>query len=206
MADNKEGLKKGPGLALLRKPRPPKRTVQLLASQSQGNTAEYLEFGCENSPEHNPRWNTAVTRTSGGTTYVDGDKRQPFELHPLGPKGPPFFKPTLKGNLAPAIPHTLQDEILFKSLKEISKKDKFILNSFLLPVKLQPPPTIKAGCVSRQNYEKLTSWFAHNVPSQEQVNTSVLDLHVEQPPIRVPKHQVIIGENTQKSSYNWNYL
>jgi len=192
MADNK----KSKGLALLRKPRPPKRTMQLQESPDRGNTVEYIKFGYENldSPEHNQRWNTAVTRTSYSHSHTQGDMRQPFELHPLNPKGPPFFTTKLKGYLAPPIPHDLPDELLFKSLKEISKQDKFILNSFLLPMKLQPPPRIKAGSVSRQNYEKLTSWFAHNVPSQEQVNTSVLDLNVEQPPIRVPKRQVIVGK------------
>ncbi len=168
------------GVALLRKPRPPKRIVQF---EERAPTEEYFE---DTSPQHNPRWNTAEVCYS----------REPF-VHSLHPKGPPFLRPSLRSTLAPPIPrivtHTLPDELLFLSIKEIQKRDKFILNTFLLPTKLQPPPRIKAGSVSKHNYEKLTSWFARHVPGQEELNTSLLELDAAPPPVRVPKKQVMIG-------------
>lgn len=186
--------KESKGVALLRKPRPPKRTMKLQLER--GPSTEYL--GCEDETlipsRQKQRWNTA--EASWNDTNRSGRKQ--FEVHPLHPKGPPFLRPMLRSNLAPPIPHiltqTLPDEILFLSAKEISKKDKFILNSFLIPTKLQPPPKIKSGCVSRQNYQKLTSWFTCNVPSQEEVNSTVLELDVLAPPTRVPKLQVLVGK------------
>ena len=156
-----------------------------------------------------------------------------FIIHPLFPRGPPFFSPgnmlslecgcppdpwwRAGGNLgvfAPSVPpaeecqFTLNDFLL----------DEEEAKTYLVPTKLQ------GSMISRQNYLKLTSWFATHVPQQDTLNTVALTgmcwqmthalrLHVhvhvclfllvvdrQAPEGRKPQHQILLGKNKVHSA------
>ena len=118
------------------------------------------------------------------------DDRSNFIIHSLYPRGPAFFPP---GNVR----HS-HDAAVFEIAEPlpIIAEDPDIHN---LHGWMPPRPVIRtsrsAAMISRQNYKKLTGWFATHVPTQENLNTIHFDLEAGTPPTRKPAQQAIIGRN-----------
>lgn len=123
------------------------------------------------------------------------DERSNFVIHPLHPKGPSFFPP---GNvLHPKNRYELVCDTMDRmtqSPPEATSKHSDIFQ------RMPPRPVLRTSMsgvvISRQNYKKLTGWFATHVPKQEHLNTLQFNLQVETPPTRKPQHQAIIGTHT----------
>ena len=117
-----------------------------------------------------------------------------FTIHPTVPKGPEFFPPGRVFHQAesfnPALTDLLPDEI---HLAE--PEHSFTLNDFQLPPPSLPHLQVSHGAVSRENYLKLTGWFAKNVPTQENVNTLEMSVDHQATPNRVPRGQILIGKD-----------
>jgi hypothetical protein len=120
--------------------------------------------------------------------FEETDDKSNFIIHSLYPRGPAFFPPghtrhshdTAVGRLAEPL--------------AIIEEDPDMHN---LHAWMPPRPVIRtsqsAAMISRQNYKKLTGWFATHVPTQENLNTVNFDLEAGTPPTRKPAQQAIIG-------------
>ncbi len=120
--------------------------------------------------------------------FEETDDKSNFIIHSLYPRGPAFFPPghtrhshdTAGGRLAE--PLTIIEE----------DPDMHNLHAWM-----PPRPVIRtsqsAMMISRQNYKKLTGWFATHVPTQANLNTVNFHLKAGTPPTRKPAQQAIIG-------------
>lgn len=81
------------------------------------------------------------------------------------------------------------------NFEPLDSSDDFTLADFQMVASQQRiiSPNV-AKVISRQNYLKLTGWFAVNVPTQKSLNTTELDAALESPQERKPRHQVLLGE------------
>lgn len=121
--------------------------------------------------------------------FEEPDDRSNFVIHSLYPRGPAFFPP---GHVLHS--HNTAGGGLAESLAIIEEVDP---DTHSLHAWLPPRPVIRtsrsATVISRQNYKKLTGWFATRVPTQENLNTVNFDLEAGTPPTRKPAQQAIIG-------------
>ena len=180
-------------VVLLRRPRPPKKTLNLSSDQNSSSFFRYIN----DKDDLSPSITLAKNEKEKGREYDNQrQKGDDFVIHPLYPRGPKFFPPgNVLHNVIPSqVPdQTMPDEIhLPCSTKE---KDQFMLNTFLIPFKVRPSFKISQGSISRQNYLKLTSWFSHHFPRQEKLNLTLLEVDLQAPPSRVPKQQALLGES-----------
>ena len=138
-----------------------------------------------------PLWTpyTQYTSTIGSSDHYEDtcDSGSTFTIHTLYPRGPPFLPPgkILKStHLSP--PSIYTDDVMSKSCGE---EEGFTLNDFQLVAETSHravPSELQGAVISRENYLKLTSWFAVNVPKQESLNYHqhcryVSRLHVASP-------------------------
>ena len=74
--------------------------------------------------------------------------------------------------------------------------DDFTLHDFQLSAEVSPRRRCEneGKVISRQNYLKLTGWFATNVPTQENLNTVNLVVGVQPPDERKPRRQALLGK------------
>lgn len=126
----------------------------------------------------------------------DPDGRSNFVIHSLFPRGPEFFPPGNVIHSYNAVPvQRPPDDDGF--LEECDVDD--------LRAWLPPRPILRTSqsgaMLSRQNYKKLTSWFATHVPKQENLNTVQFDLEAGTPPTRKPALQAIIGGQCLKVAH-----
>lgn len=123
--------------------------------------------------------------------FEEPDDRSNFVIHSLYPRGPAFFPP---GHVLHS--HNTAEGKLPEPLA-ITDEDPDIHN---LHAWMPPRPVIRtsrsAAMISRQNYKKLTGWFATHVPTQENLNTVNFDLEAGTPPTRKPTQQAVIGMNS----------
>ena len=117
--------------------------------------------------------------------FEETDDKSNFVIHSLYPRGPSFFPP---GNVL----HTHDNKLA--GPPPIIEDDSDICD---LHAWMPPRPVIRtsrsAAMISRQNYKKLTGWFATRVSKQENINTVSFDLEAGTPPTRKPAQQAIIG-------------
>ena len=122
--------------------------------------------------------------------FEETDDRSNFVIHSLYPRGPAFFPP---GHVLHS--HDTAGGKLAEPLA-IIEEDPDMHN---LHAWMPPRPVIRtsrsATMISRQNYKKLTGWFAIHVSTQENLNTVSFDLEARTPPTRKPAQQAVIGKN-----------
>lgn len=153
-----------PAVPLLRRPRPPKTKLVKKESSDTTVSRSRVQTGASSSMREGQHWGASYTDTNNSGSY--------FTIYPLYPRGPPFLPPgrILKG-VYPSGLYKFEDEVALYPEDQV----EFALNDF------QPNPPeahyrivpsgLQGAVISRQNYLKLTSWFAANVPRQESLNT-----------------------------------
>ena len=124
--------------------------------------------------------------------YEEPDDRSNFVIHSLYPRGPAFFPPGHVLHSHDTTGGRLADPLAI--IEEDPDPDTHNLHAWM-----PPRPVIRtsrsATMISRQNYKKLTGWFATHVPTQENLNTVNFDLEAGTPPTRRPAQQAVIGKN-----------
>ena len=125
----------------------------------------------------------------GYLTLEEQNGRSNFVIHSLHPRGPEFFPPgnVLHSYNAVPVQPPLDSDVL------VEENDIYDLQAWL-----PPRPVLRTSqsgvMLSRQNYKKLTGWFATHVPKQEILNTVQFDLEAGPLPTRKPAQQAIIGK------------
>lgn len=212
-----------PTNALLRKPRPPRAAKtplpRLPISKSTGEVPprtgstgvssnaplKGVTFSNEPVPMDEP--SGPVPRTSGRRMSVPVNQEaalyrtdieelirqqeSSFVVHAVYPRGPEFFPPgrVLRADTLTTMTAAdfLPDEV------HLAKIPGFTLNDLQLAPVPKPPIQISQGAVSRQNYLKLTSWFATHMPVQETMSTINMKVNCKPAMNRVPKRQILTG-------------
>lgn len=174
---------------LLRRPRPPKQVKNnpLVSSTSRKTTSNRgtgMELSASNTlgsafahPTPLSTVMTPYTHYTYTTEYTDtcDDSGSTFTIYPLYPRGPSFLPPgkVLRGTHVPGTGGRVLDDS-FETQSELqTDQAEFTLNDFQLSAETHQtmPSKLQGAMISRQNYLKLTSWFAANIPKQETVNT-----------------------------------
>ena len=114
------------------------------------------------------------TSQMASTVYPSPDA--PFVIHPLHPKGPPFLPP---GRVLTQAPVFTPEELLELEGQWANnwprKCNQFTFNDFLLAANRRREAVVssrlKHPVISRENYLKMTGWFATHVPRQRNVHT-----------------------------------
>lgn len=122
-------------------------------------------------------------RASPNTTHTqyhgDVKEREPFVINPLYPRGP---KPLpCRAPIRRSVPLDSTDKYYYHEWIADGRDGAFTLNDMMRSVPSDEdvklfsltPPTLPI--ISRQNYEKLTSWFAVCVPTQSHMNTTTIE-------------------------------
>ena len=187
-----EKVQNGP--LLLRRPRPPKPApkhsdgVPFDTRMSQSVTPKAIVCRRRLLPTHEDVYRTDIDEMV--------DECSKFIIHPTHPKGPEFFPP---GKILHAPVQILMEpfDLLPDEIYFPGPECTFTLDNFLLRAERNCPPLqISQGMISRENYLKLTGWFATHVPTQEKVNLLNLEVDHQAPAGRVPRQQVLIGKFT----------
>lgn len=145
---------------LLRRPRPPKQTkTKLSNSNASSETTSKSEDGAVN--------HTQYCTFAHPTPYTaDAYNDSTFTTYPRGTSLLPPGK-VLRSNHQTRFVEESQTEQV-----------EFSLNDFQLSAEglhQVMPNKLRGAVISRQNYLKLTSWFAANVPKQKAINTVNLE-------------------------------
>ena len=152
---------------LLRRPRPPKQTnTKLSYSNASSGTTSKSEDGTvlTASRTHDCTFVHPTPYTSPYTTDAFNDST--FTIYPRGTSLLPPGK-VLRSNR--------QTRFIEESQ---TTQVEFTLNDFQLSSEALHqvmPNKLRGAVISRQNYLKLTSWFAANVPKQKALNTVNLE-------------------------------
>lgn len=182
---------------LLRRPRPPKTKLPAPATSSKATTSlssERESTSRAQAPSRAQRpTNTAsyphptpltpyslYASTAPSRSHCDGrpetsDSRSTVTIHSLYPRGPPPLPPgkILTATLPPL--SAFYDEHPETMTSELPREEgEFTLNDFQASSGAGhrvEASRLQGAMVSRQNYLKLTSWFATHVPKQEVLNT-----------------------------------
>ena len=146
---------------LLRRPRPPKQTkTKLSNSNASSETTSKSEYGAALTANH-----TQDCIIVHPTPYT-ADSDSTFTIYPRGTSLLPPGK-VLRSNHQTRFVEESQTEQV-----------EFTLNDFQLSAEALHqvmPNKLRGAVISRQNYLKLTSWFAANVPKQKAINTVNLE-------------------------------
>ena len=161
---------------MLRRPKPPK------LSQDQGDVQQDAVEKAKTVKTNRVR----PKAYQGSATQYHGDVRVDKELkiHSLHPKGPPAFPPgkVIRGTY-PFLGATFMDFLENFPGKEKPFQASGDLTTALAELEETPvgefdptqysvmPNRLKSAVVSRQNYQKLTSWFVTQVPRQDTLHT-----------------------------------
>ena len=191
---------------LLRRPRPPKKPDILKHNKTTNNAVgnvgkfKFLSFWSESVHS------LAATKSNASSSFWKLEKdnmnmmitreleKTDFIIHPLDPKGPDFFSPgrVIVSKISPPV----DNEAIPNEIHLSKSKHTFDFNDLMLSLEdARNRYDISKGTISRQNYLKLTSWFAKNVPKQESINPLDLKLDHKAHPGRVPREQALIGNN-----------
>lgn len=190
----KEQNDPGKNILLLRRPRPPKQVLKI-SSPREGvtfkspsphfqltTTPKAIMVQHRSLPMHNDLYRTDIMHD-----------RSEFSIHPPHPKGPEFFPP---GKVIFHAPTSMDPfDVVPDEIHLSGPEHTFTLDNFLIQLGTEHPPLkVSEGMISRQNYLKMTGWFAANVPTQEKINTLDLEVDYQVPMGRVPKGQILIGK------------
>ena len=193
---------------LLRRPRPPKQR-QTSSKDANKKTPRAQSKAPITNSNATPAFplHTISRQTNDSLytdTYEDDDTGQ-FEIHSLYPTGPECFPPGKTMRAARASYPVPQLAVGERDGELIEPDDDdaiaFTLNDFRISTKVVHPLPIKTApevVISRQNYLKLTSWFAANVPTQDSLNTLEIQVDTTAPANRKPRHQALLGESRKK--------
>lgn len=198
-------------ILLLRRPKPPKPILNCISKSTDtpdttgtGAMKNMVTFSDQPEPTSTitsrPRRHRSLPVSEDDIYRTDIEQlihqQSKFVVNPVFPRGPEFFPPgrVLRADTLTTMTAMdfLPDEIHLMNLGP-----SFTFNDLQLPPAPHPPPIqISQGALSRQNYLKLTSWFATHVPTQESVNKLELEVDHQAPASRVPKRQVLAGMDT----------
>ena len=192
---------------LLRRPRPPKqaKTIPLVSNTSMKTTPKRgtgTGLSENNAFAHPTPLSTVMTPYTQYTytaeyTDTSDDSGSTFTIYPLYPRGPSFLPPgkVLRGAHVPGAGSRVVLDDGFEPQSELqTDQEEFTLKDFQLSAEtLHPvmPSKLQGAMISRQNYLKLTSWFAANLPKQEAVNTVNLEGKSEQSNIVFSVKQIL---------------
>ena len=157
---------------LLRRPRPPasclKQQVKPNADGPRIDEADIPELPQPSSPAHPTPLSSSTLSNSLELVHATDLSL----VHPLYPRGPDFLPP---GRVIKVTTRPAPSDQRYRA----GDADLFALDNFQqAPETLLTPKQSGYKAVSRENYLKLTSWFAANAPKQEFVNTvNVEGLH-----------------------------
>lgn len=200
---------KSTNIMLLRRPKPPKPILRSLPSSKGGSPSRtdtssngaVVTFSDQHSGSASSKMGSRrhkslpVSQKDLYRTDIEQLIQQQHKIvvNPVFPRGPEFFPPgrVLRADTLTTMTAMdfLPDEIHLMKLGP-----SFTLNDLQQPPAPDPPPIqISQGAVSRQNYLKLTSWFATHVPTQESVNMLELEVDHQAQAGRVPKRQILAG-------------
>lgn len=208
---------------LLRRPRPPKPildppspkvtiTTPLETSNDNSTTKSRLPFPGQptllrSNMVNNRRHKSLPVHEGLYRTDIEQLIQQHSKLviNSITPRGPEHFPP---GRVLRADTLTTMTALDFlpDEIHLIKPDPSFTFKDFQIPCPSSSLPIqISHGVVSRQNYLKLTSWFAKNVPSQESLNTLDLEVNHQAPSSRIPRCQILAGtgENRYRGKYAW---
>lgn len=192
-----------PPIQLLRRPRRSKPLVKQLDKLSEnslhnfikGRKSQFLSSSLHPPPPppphpsalhgHTTHYEMLTEDGACEQRYSSPYNRNDFVIHPLFPRGPPYFPPgkmlTVEYECPPlqwwgAGGEGYSEEIFPSEVgRGVAEEQQFTLNDFLLDVeeaRLHLVSTrLQASMISRQNYLKLTSWFAKHVPQQVKMKT-----------------------------------
>lgn len=196
---------------LLRRPRPPKPildppspkvtiTTPLETSNDNSTTKSRLPFPGQptllrSNMVNNRRHKSLPVHEGLYRTDIEQLIQQHSKLviNSITPRGPEHFPP---GRVLRADTLTTMTALDFlpDEIHLIKPDPSFTFKDFQIPCPSSSLPIqISHGVVSRQNYLKLTSWFAKNVPSQESLNTLDLEVNHQAPSSRIPRCQILAG-------------
>ncbi len=197
-----EKVQNNDNMLLLRRPRPPKsNSLDLSPSKTASSLSRRHTTGVSLTSDHSGSqvvrdFRKSLTPLLDKNLYkADVEERlQELSHFMTVPKGPKFFPPGRVFH-SESYPSMLLD-LLPDEIHLAEPEHDFSLNDFRLP---PPPPhhphlQVSHGTVSRENYLKLTGWFAKHVPTQESVNTLEMSVDHQAPPDRVPRAQIFIGK------------
>lgn len=188
---------------LLRRPRPPKQRQTSSKDANKKTPRAQSKAPPITSNNATPAFplNSRQTNDSLYTdTYEDDDTGQ-FEIYSLYPTGPECFprgKTTRAARASYPVPQ-LHLDVGGREGEVVEPDDDdaiaFTLNDFRISTKVVHPLPMKTApevVISRQNYLKLTSWFAANVPTQDSLNTLEIQVDTTAPASRKPRHQALL--------------
>lgn len=156
---------------MLRRPKPPK------IDQHQHQVQQVVGEKAKAVKTKGPK---APSATYHGDVRVDNE----LKIHSLHPKGPPAFPPgkVIRGT-DPILGATFMDFLEGFPGKEKRLRASGDLTTALAELEETPvgepdstqhivmPNKLKTAVLSRQNYQKLTSWFVTQVPRQDTLHT-----------------------------------
>ena len=192
-------------IVLLRRPLPP-------VEQKNRKTKRVQRETREKSPGNISTLNSLASPLSGirpatrKSDYCEeiGDVAavQPYTVQPRKPRGPGKFPARISARTS--LPNTGLAVVLAHHSPSPRPSPLFTLNDFQELAELtsyqwrslggQKAPS--AAVISRQNYEKLTSWFESHVPLQTEVHSHVLEGEPPEVVNRKPRHQVLLGKKS----------
>ena len=165
---------------LLRRPRAPK-PIKVTSTKS-NKTSPHTDYHLVNDE-------TLDSSELGNIEVEETDGKSNFVIHSIYPRGPEFFPP---GKVLHSYNAVAESDQLFTEADILDEFDIYDLEAWMPPKPVLR--TSKSGAMlSRQNYKKLTGWFATHVPQQDTLNTIQFSLDAGTPPARKPVPQAIIG-------------
>ena len=155
-------------LPLLRRPRPPSQVFQGPENTSSSSSGRKASSPQRGDPQKSvctphPTPYSCATTADKSTLLPQGRAYRTYYVHPLFPRGPSFFPPGRVLRQCGPVEES-----------ESQSAEEFTLDEFQFAAETSHPVLLnrlQGSVISRQNYLKLTGWFAANVPQQESINT-----------------------------------
>lgn len=179
------------GIPLLRRPRPPRvednKIRDSIFSASRSASRPVTHFSDSTTQQTAGSRSAAITnshttgrRAPPNTTHThyhgDVKEKEPFVINSLYPRGP---KPLpCRVPIRRSVPPDVIDKYYYHDWVTGKENHGFTLNDMMRPLldenllAFVPP---KLAIISKQNYEKLTSWFAVCVPTQSHINMATIE-------------------------------
>lgn len=159
-------MEKSQRVPLLRRPRPPSEKYLKSIPQCPIRHEPTLSSLTRPHPLSHPITADSQLHPPGNTpNYVTPSSRGQFHIYPLQPKGPPALPPG----------KVLSNPFIIQHPANMTTSTKFVFNDFLQSHDQSCDRLIKSklnsAMISRENYLKMTSWFASHTPQQITLNT-----------------------------------
>lgn len=172
MQDSKSGA-----VPLLRRPLPPSNSYLKAVFENGKRQDKRVSRSDPISEQKTPEARVLVVPpNTSQLASVVSPQCSSFVIHPLHPKGPPFLPP---GKVLTQEPMFVPAELLALEHKWASNwpqnYNEFTFNDFLQTAKWSRESVVASQLqhpfISRENYLKMTSWFATHVPQQRHLHT-----------------------------------